>query len=140
MKITHAVRSLASKPLQAALGSIGWELRRRSDRHETPATAEWLGTFLSYVRMYEKIRAVPGDVVECGVGRGRSFACFAFLVAEENAGRTLWGYDSFAGFPAPTPEDASPRNPQPGQTQPNPESGSFPVFSPNRFRATRERT
>lgn len=47
--------------------------------------------------------AVPGDVVEFGIAQG---ATSALLANELRAtGRTLWLYDSFAGLPAPTPED-----------------------------------
>lgn len=47
--------------------------------------------------------AVAGDVVEFGVAQG---ATSALLANELRAiGRTLWLYDSFAGLPAPAPQD-----------------------------------
>ncbi|MBA3849093.1 MAG: hypothetical protein C0502_03755 [Opitutus sp.] len=44
-----------------------------------------------------------GDVVEFGIAQGATSA----LLANElrGTGRTLWLYDSFAGLPAPSPED-----------------------------------
>ena len=107
--------SKIKKPANVLLGRAGWELRRRSSQHVTPITAEWLGNFLYYSRMYDRIRNIPGAIVECGVGRGRTFLFLAFLVEEEGQGRELWGIDSFAGFPKPTPEDQRVRNPQEGE-------------------------
>jgi O-methyltransferase len=52
-----------------------------------------------------------GAIVECGVGKARTFTILAYLAQ----GRTLYGFDSFEGFPNPTNEDISPRNPQKGQ-------------------------
>lgn len=101
--------------IQTALSRKGWELRRRSARHETPITVEWLSVFLYSMRLYERIHPIPGDIVECGVGRGKSFLFLSFLAAQENSDRTLWGFDSFAGFPPPTKEDHSLRNPQEGE-------------------------
>ncbi|TSC78299.1 MAG: hypothetical protein G01um101433_333 [Parcubacteria group bacterium Gr01-1014_33] len=109
------IRARAGNGIQTVLSSAGWELRRRSERHTTPMTLEALSGFLYFVRRFAEIRLLQGDIVECGVGRGKSFLCLAFLAAEENAGRMLWGFDSFAGFPDPTPEDKSPRNPQQGE-------------------------
>lgn len=46
-------------------------------------------------KVYEQIGKVEGDVVECGVKKGRSFAYLASLVASEGKGRELWGFDSW---------------------------------------------
>ncbi|MBN1676646.1 MAG: hypothetical protein JXR37_36720 [Kiritimatiellae bacterium] len=54
---------------------------------------------------------VAGDVVECGVGRGLSFFALGLFMEQLGMERRLYGYDSFQGFPAPSPEDASNRNP-----------------------------
>jgi O-methyltransferase len=65
--------------------------------------------------MLRMLENVPGDVVECGVGWGRSLLPLAILVRLEEKGRKVWGFDSFEGFPDPSPEDASPRNVQKGE-------------------------
>lgn len=65
--------------------------------------------------LYARIPTVPGSVVECGVGRGRSFLQFAYLISTENTNRSLWGFDSFEGFPEPVQEDISVRNPKKGE-------------------------
>jgi hypothetical protein len=66
-------------------------------------------------RMFEKIARIDGDVVECGVGRMTSFRILASVLQDEGSARKLWGFDSFQGFPDPTPEDAAPRNPKKGE-------------------------
>lgn len=66
-------------------------------------------------KMYRKISGIEGDVVECGVGRMISFQILADLLRDEGSDRKLWGFDSFEGFPEPTAEDTSPRNPQAGE-------------------------
>jgi len=48
---------------------------------------------------------LPGDIVECGLGQGHSFARLAKVGFETK--KKLWGFDSFAGFPAPAAEDIS---------------------------------
>lgn len=65
--------------------------------------------------VFSQLRNVEGDVVECGVGWGRSLLYLSLLTRIENRGRRVWGFDSFEGFPEPTPEDASPRAPQKGE-------------------------
>jgi O-methyltransferase len=65
--------------------------------------------------LYEKIIGIEGEIVECGVGYGATFLILAWLSYTNKDGRTVWGFDSFEGFPAPTLFDQSPRNPQKGQ-------------------------
>lgn len=98
------------KLVQKFLNLFGYELRRLSRRHGTPLSAEWFGNFYYFVRMYQQIRNVEGDIVECGVGRGRTFLYLSFLLSTDSKKRTLWGFDSFKGFPKPTQEDKSPRH------------------------------
>jgi hypothetical protein len=69
--------------------------------------------FLYLKRMMDKVVNIKGDVVECGVGKGRTFQMLAILSGAQN--KPLWGFDSFEGFPEPTPEDQSSRNPQKGE-------------------------
>lgn len=66
-----------------------------------------------FSRLFERIKSVPGLVVECGVGRGTTFTMLAYLAGCQ--GRDIRGYDSFKGFPEPSPEDAGWRNPQKGE-------------------------
>jgi hypothetical protein len=80
-----------------------------------PMTYANIGRFLYFARFFDLIRNLEGDVVECGVGRGDSFVMLSILAKREGAGRRVWGFDSFEGFPSPTEEDESPRNPQRGE-------------------------
>jgi hypothetical protein len=73
--------------------------------------------FLYQKRLFDQIRSLEGDIVECGVGHGKSFLSWCILCIDEGAHRKIWGFDSFEGFPAPTIEDRSPRNPQQGEWQ-----------------------
>tara|TARA_A100001011_G_C14321335_1_gene850857 strand:- start:9868 stop:10599 length:732 start_codon:yes stop_codon:yes gene_type:complete len=64
---------------------------------------------LDYYSMISK-NAPKGDIVECGLGKLQSFQMLKLL----NESKTIFGFDSFCGFPNPTKEDQSPRNPQKG--------------------------
>lgn len=80
----------------------------------------WMRQFRYMTLMYERIQGVSGDVVECGLGEGNTFSMLAYLVGQEtewgmSPQRTLFGFDSFQGWPKPMEYDASPRNPQQGE-------------------------
>lgn len=68
-------------------------------------------------KVFGKISELEGDIVECGVGQMGTFQIIASLLQlqKENSERKLWGFDSFEGFPEPSAEDISPRNPQKGE-------------------------
>ena len=57
--------------------------------------------FMYYHDLFAKVGDIPGDVVECGVGHGRSLIMLAHLVRLLNSDKNLWGFDSFEGFPEP---------------------------------------
>lgn len=57
---------------------------------------------------------VDGDVVECGVGRGLTLFVLAQFMNRGSQSRRLYAFDSFAGFPEPSPADASQRQPRAG--------------------------
>ena len=71
--------------------------------------------FLYQKRVMDMIRDVDGDIVECGVGAGQTLLYWAILSYDEGRNRRIWGFDSFEGFPEPTVEDTSPRNPKKGE-------------------------
>ncbi len=60
-------------------------------------------------------RDVEGDIVECGVGYGRTLLIIHELVKYLGLKKHIWGFDSFQGFPPPTAEDLSLRNPRAGE-------------------------
>jgi hypothetical protein len=71
--------------------------------------------FLYQKRLLDTINDLDGDIVECGVGVGSTLLMWAILVFDERKNRRIWGFDSFEGFPEPTKEDVSPRNPKKGE-------------------------
>lgn len=71
--------------------------------------------FLYAKRLFDQISGLDGDIVECGVGMGTSLQIWTSLCHDEGRRRCIWGFDSFEGFPEPTREDTSPRNPKKGE-------------------------
>ncbi len=55
--------------------------------------------------LLKKIVNIEGDVVECGVGWGRSLFAFCTLTQLFENKRHIHGFDSFQGFPEPTADD-----------------------------------
>jgi hypothetical protein len=43
---------------------------------------------------------IEGDIVECGVYRGKSLIALAMLLKELGSDKKIYGYDSFSGFPS----------------------------------------
>ncbi len=82
-----------------------------------PVPVGWMRQFRYFLEIYRKIKDVPGHVVECGLGEGNTFAMLAYLIGSEGhlPLRELHGFDSFRGWPKPSPYDASPRNPTEGE-------------------------
>ncbi|MST04250.1 MAG: hypothetical protein EXS49_01625 [Candidatus Pacebacteria bacterium] len=74
-----------------------------------------INNLIYYGKLYSQIKNIPGNIVECGVGRGRSFLYLSSLAFFENNKRNLFGFDSFEGFPEPKKEDNSVRNPKKGE-------------------------
>lgn len=80
-----------------------------------PATFKLLLNTMYFGSKFERISEVDGDVVECGVGFGHTLLIINSLSYQEGKGRRIWAFDSFEGFPEPTVEDSSPRNPKKGE-------------------------
>jgi hypothetical protein len=60
---------------------------------------------------------VEGDIVECGIGNGQtlSYILFNLIYNKKHISRKYIGFDSFEGFPEPSKEDNSQRNPKKGE-------------------------
>lgn len=70
-----------------------------------------LKRFLAMYELFKLALPVKGSVVECGVFRGFGVMAWAKLSAmlePENLTRRIYGFDTFAGFPNHSPEDANP--------------------------------
>jgi len=64
---------------------------------------------------YKKISNIEGNIVEFGVGKGRSFLFLSSFVYLSGDNREVWGFDSFEGFPDPSEYDMGERNPKIGE-------------------------
>ena len=56
---------------------------------------------LSRIHLFEKVRAMPGSIVECGVFRGSSLMLMtqlSLLLEPYAINRTIYGFDTFEGF------------------------------------------
>lgn len=86
---------------------------------DSPVPIGWMRQFKYFLQLYNIYKNIEGDIVECGIGEGNTFAMLAYLIGEEkvnkSSNRILWGFDSFEGWPKPTEWDISPRNPQKGE-------------------------
>jgi hypothetical protein len=77
-------------------------------------------------KFFEMVSNIPGDIVECGVGRGRSLITIMslnnYLEKSDPLAfkRKIFALDSFEGFPEPTINDFSPRNPKKGEWSKSP--------------------
>ncbi|MGW1914974.1 TylF/MycF/NovP-related O-methyltransferase [Streptomyces sp. NPDC002076] len=60
-----------------------------------------IGKIIALYDLYQRIRTVPGAIVECGVFRGGSFTMWAMLrhLLESEHTRPLIGFDTFGEFP-----------------------------------------
>ena len=55
-----------------------------------------------YMQLIKKAVKLEGDIIECGVFRGRTLLRLANYVNSVNKDKTLFGLDSFEGFPTDT--------------------------------------
>jgi hypothetical protein len=67
--------------------------------------SRWFARLVHFYGLVEKIAAVDGDVVECGVADGSSLASLASLLKVYGQTRQVWGFDSWAGLPPPSGAD-----------------------------------
>lgn len=73
-----------------------------------------LQRYAGFTDLLLRTKDVEGDIVECGVGRGKSLFYLGYLTKMMNTGKHIYGFDSFEGFPEPTKEDSSHRQPKKG--------------------------
>jgi len=98
------------------LRSVGFEIRMVGSRIPgRQISYPEIERFLYFKRLFDLVKDVEGDIVECGVAQGHSLLYLAILVKQEMKGRKLWGFDSFEGFPEPSEEDKSIRKVKKGE-------------------------
>ena len=88
------------------------ESRSSPWRYEMDATH--LRRLLHFQAMLLQIEDVDGQIVECGVGPGRSLFIFAMLTQHVARPRRIVGFDTFEGIPPPTHEDGRQNRPKAG--------------------------
>jgi hypothetical protein len=62
-----------------------------------------------------KTKKVKGDILEFGIGRGRSMIATCHIMNEYNINKKYFAFDSFKGFGKISDEDKSHRNPKIGE-------------------------
>lgn len=100
------------KPILITLGFKG---KDRGDVFSLRMNKKTLAKLFYFKRMLDRVASTEGDVVECGVGKAVSAQMLSLLIDNENQGRKFYGFDSFEGFPEPSLEDSSFRNPKKGE-------------------------
>ena len=101
--------------IKRSLNYFGYSVLKLSAYKRFKIHYESLAHLLYLKEIYDLVTNLEGDIVECGVGHGHSLYKLCCLAYYENKGRKIYGFDSFGGFPEPSEEDMSPRNPQKGE-------------------------
>jgi hypothetical protein len=92
---------------------LGLEIRKTSHNPKEdpiPLVSAHARRLIYFYDLLCKVANVEGDIVECGVGWGRSLFAFALLSELFDRERKIYGFDSFQGFPEPTREDEAQRH------------------------------
>lgn len=102
------------KLIQKSFRLFGREIKQS---HTFILDKRQMKTFSNMKYQFDRVSlaSISGNIVECGIGRGRTFLYLSHLAEEEGLNREVWGFDSFEGFPEPSVEDTSPRNPKKGE-------------------------
>jgi O-methyltransferase len=72
-------------------------------------SSDALARFYGFFLLLSKISDVPGDIVECGVGRGGSIIVICYAASLFGLDKVIYGFDSFAGFPSASANDLGER-------------------------------
>lgn len=100
------------KVIKSLLSSCGFTVQKR-DRLEEQIPSNYLkspflprlykqtlGRAFYFREMFETVRELEGDIVECGVSVGYGILIWSLLCELSDEQRQIYGYDSFSGFPA----------------------------------------
>jgi hypothetical protein len=110
-------RNCLSKVFQGVRGGVDptetWQTRkyafeRYMDRFTVLSSFD-IARIYGFIALLDSLREVPGDIVECGVGYGKSLTILVFGVSLLDLERTVHGFDSFFGFPMASVQDLGPR-------------------------------
>lgn len=87
----------STDPLEVKLANFPKYIRRQN-----------MTRLLALYELFKLAMPVKGSIVECGVHQGfglMSWANFSAVVEPANLTRRIYGFDTFEGFPPPSPED-----------------------------------
>ena len=76
--------------------------------------------FNSIQKYIKQTKNIKGNIVECGIGRGRSLICLCYLKKELNLKKEIYAFDSFGGFKFISKKDNSYRKPKKGDWERSP--------------------
>jgi O-methyltransferase len=99
---------MAPSVVRRILGKVGFAESKSAQlmRDDLVPLSDGVVDRLLYLeRLLVRTARVPGDVLECGIGRGNSLLTLALLIRGLESDKHLWGFDSFTGFPEPSDED-----------------------------------
>ena len=103
--------------IKGAFASLGLTVARRDRLAEQipsnylrspylpPIYRHSVARLIYFHEMFQRIHAMPGDIVECGVSIGAGILNWALLTELSGARHHVIGFDSFAGFPTSTEMD-----------------------------------
>jgi hypothetical protein len=91
------------RALNKGLGLFGAKIE--SSRPKPAVTGAVATRFILLADMFRELRGVDGAIVECGVAYGRGISYLSFLAQNEGSGRTIYGFDTFAGYPSVSERD-----------------------------------
>ena len=77
----------------------------KSSSHLRVYDEKYLRRSFYLYELFKRVEKIEGSVIECGVGEGQTRALFCSLITLENTDRSLWGFDTYEGFPEPAPQD-----------------------------------
>lgn len=88
---------------------LGLDIRfansREFDIRRYELNATHIRRFFHFEYLLKQIDGVEGNIVECGVGPGRSIFAFSIITQSMTRPREIWGFDTFEGIPPPSLED-----------------------------------
>ncbi len=80
-------------------------IEETSKYSSTHPVAQW--AFIQAINSIHA-KAIPGDIVECGVWKGGNLVLAGLMRQRLGFDRTIWGYDTFAGMTEPGVNDVKP--------------------------------
>lgn len=114
-----SAESQVGPDLVAVFESSPDTIEERLESFPRYARRKTITRFIALYELFKLVQPIKGSIVECGVLRGFGLMTWAHLSAvlePANLTRRIYGFDSFAGFPAVGPLDAnSLRTAEPGE-------------------------